>query len=384
MKKYICLALVFSVILVSGCVREDDSKKSDIDLSNPITPSEAYIVCDGQSCPSQLVTLQGMMSRAGERYGGFVISDDTSHVYINLESSNLSMIDQIIFQENMRLEEDGIIEAKLTGKLSHNVGFCTMGGCQDIVNFEIVPEQTEVIREVGCKESQPQYTSEPGDCFDVSYRIMELEEAYRDYFSSTICTEKGRKPSGSFIYDSENEKWSFGISSPSRPGGCIESCLIYADKVVYDRTCATGSSGTDIELEESDVQKKSISVLYDECIERNNLELIPAEDEPSGAIRYDEYDSPWVKNEDGLWDGVIGIYWTQYRHDEESKNAPIGTIINETVDGFGVIRKKISDIEWRCFEREQRSITSDKVDQFPSGVNYELDLNCDYYLKKTL
>tara|TARA_Y100000310_G_scaffold145263_1_gene144596 strand:- start:211 stop:1398 length:1188 start_codon:yes stop_codon:yes gene_type:complete len=383
------VVLVILILIGSFILYNPDGpklKKSDINASDIITPSEAYVLCDRESCPSESVYIRGEMSRSSTTYGLFTLSDEENTVFIDLRNSGLSLIDTILFHEDTNLQKDGIVEVRVKGNIRHDMGMCTNSGCVDMVLLSIEPEETEVIRNVGCKDPKSGKTSlESGDCFDTSYRKMSLEEAYSYFFSSTICSEKGRKPSGSFSYDEENNRWSFSISSSSRPGGCTESCYIYEDKVVYDRTCAVGASGTEINLEEKNVDLKPLSELYNECVERNSLELTPAEDAPVGTTRYDEYESPWVKNEEGLWEGVVGIYFSQYRHDEESKSAPIGTIQNETVNGYGWIWKKVSDIEWKGFKREQRNITSEEVDTFPGGVSYESEaIECDVYLKKTL
>lgn len=292
-----------AVIFSSGCIQPQPSPPP-VNISDIITPSQAYIICDEESCPVEPVYIQGKMSRSSTTYGLFVLTDDENTIYINLRDSDASLIDTIIFHEKTNLQKDGIVEVRVKGTIRHEMGMCDMGGCVDMVRMKIELEETEVIRKVGCGRIG-RTTSELGDCFDVSYREISIEDAYSNFFSSKVCTEKGRRPSGNFYYDKEEDKWAFGIFSPTRPGGCTEGCQIYKDRIVFVRTCAVGGpgAGQDLTLEEK-VEIKSINELYEECIKGNlddKPKYGPAGDEPVGATRNDSEGNVWTKQEDGWW-----------------------------------------------------------------------------------
>jgi hypothetical protein len=316
-----------------------------INESSIITPSQAYSICTDKSCPTEPVYIQGDMSRSSTTFGMFVLSDGKKAVYVDLRSANLSLIDTILFHEKTFLQKNGIVEVRLKGIISHDVGMCTMNSCQDMVNMVINPKQVEVIKKVGCKDVKSGKTSlEDGDCFDVSYRKISLADAYNTFFSSKICTQEGRRPSGSFEYNSDENKWVFGVYSNSRPGGCSESCEVYADKVVFNRQCAFGSSATVPE----NVVTKPLDALYSDCKKSAAVTYKPlglAKDEPVGATRKDANGYTWTKQTDDTW-----------------------KILTNVPQGY-----------------EGTSWGDALIDEQPGGVNYKPDLiECDVYLKNTL
>ncbi len=314
-----------------------------------ITPSQAYQIC----CPTEPIWIQGNLTRTST-FWPLVLSDDKNSVFIDdLRDSGLSLIDTLIFYDNLKLQKGGVVEVKVKGNIRHSLAFCDMAGCQDIVTMTIDPEEVEFIKEVGCwkKEGTGRIHFETDDCFDVS---ISLEDAYKILFSSEVCTEEGRKPSGSFSYDTEKDVWYFELTSASHPG-CTGSCTISKDKVIFHRTCPVWAFGSDKTLEEENIKVKSIEELYDECIEKSKPYVPkygPAKDEPIGAERTDGEGRVWVKSDD--FDG------------------------NPIPGGYA----------WKSNESADSLLTNEAIDELPGGINYKTYSmsaeECNAYLKQTL
>jgi hypothetical protein len=221
------------------------------------------------------------------------------------------------------------------------------------------------------------FTSPKDDLWGVSLNIQidtfNSLEGLSEYIirenSSWICKDTLESPK---IVD-----YFYQICGPSlQDGGCRANkrSAIICGEIYYviDSDLSRGSSyyGLLVIGEKPEIFILYQGEEYENCIqELKDKRLGPADDESTGAIRYDKYDSPWIKNSEGLWKGFIGVYFTKYRHDETSKSLPLGTILNET-DEVGELWtwKKTTDIAWSGFSRQAKNKTSEEVDKFPEGI----------------
>lgn len=272
------IVLLIIILVVLGIVllgnNEPKINKKDVDISSVLSPSEAYAVCDRESCPTESVTVEGNLQFSGG-INWLTIQDEDNEVLINLLESDTSLIDKLAFQEKMKLQGEGIVRARLRGKLVHTFGpVCTNAGCEPTVQIMIEPENSEFISEVECK-------SNVGNCFGNLDRPITAQEAYIRMMNSEICTQYGRKPVMLHTYSepgtinpryqnlpSDVGKWVFILESPD---GCDqELCYVAEDIVYFASYCGPGFTNLN---EEAVGELKSLDELYSDCIEEGLMEV---------------------------------------------------------------------------------------------------------------
>jgi hypothetical protein len=221
MKKTLLITLLGASLALAGCAQQIISENQNIDLTNTITPSEAYLVCNSKSCPTDTVTIQGELKRGGTTHGVFELQDDKKNVVVLLHKS--SLYDTLIFEEENYLLEGGVVEAIIKGKI-HSEDY---KGPVVIMEFE--SENFKFIKKIQCNGEN--------DCFDLTSYRMKASDAYQKLVNSKICTQDDRKTTGYVSYSKITGVWQFQTDSNSDPGGCSTYCSISPSETILSRQC---------------------------------------------------------------------------------------------------------------------------------------------------
>jgi len=230
---------------------------------NTISPSESYSICTQESCPSENYWIEGYFNGSNltdksSQFNSLNVTNFHSIKAIIVESYFNSLIDEINFMEKMKLEKNGIVKARIKGRLEYNTQlFCTNDSCEEAIVMYSDPNESIFIAEESCPFDN--------NCFDNSDRIMSLKEAYLTIASSNICNSSLRqKPAGYsyFEYNDQDNYWRVKMNNPPG-GGQVQFCRVYKDKVqLYGNTSKLIS-------EENNVSVKTLNDLYSECISEN-------------------------------------------------------------------------------------------------------------------
>ncbi len=167
-KGYLVVVLfIFLLGLLFGCTQNisEEQALKDINLLQPITASQAHLVCNEHSCIESEVTIVGEVMRNSTSHGIYFLTDGEKNVYLRLRDLNES--NKIIFEKDNYLLLGGIVEAKINGIIRHDKGMCTMTSCQDVVEMFIESSDFEFIKKVRCPDNKTaKVVLGVQDCFD--------------------------------------------------------------------------------------------------------------------------------------------------------------------------------------------------------------------------
>lgn len=195
------------VILLIFILEKKDAPIPDI--SKTISPSQAYQICDSDSCITDEVIIEGKMGF------GLVISDGEGTVFTGF-LEEINFLEKIKLIEKLHLGGDGFIKVKVKGKLSCRKGMCTNSGCIDIITIITSPEEIEFIEEDGCKpigyKGGLWLPAVMKNCFDYSEFDLLASEAYEKLEKSGKLEEGNYEPTGYYDYDFDGKFWRFQLS----------------------------------------------------------------------------------------------------------------------------------------------------------------------------
>lgn len=238
---------IIIVIIITGVIIIGVQKLGIyINLSEVITPSKAYVICNEKSCTNKEVVINGLFQRNSTTHGIYTLSDDNKVIFIRLDSA--SLVETIFFEEQNYLLKGGIIEANIKGTLNYEKGlFCTQNQCQAALTMRIKPSNMQFIKKNNCEGSERLGYLGGGDCFDFSMYTLNASDAYNKIINSELCTADNRQTTGIVRYDKINSTerleshemgWLFATYSNLDPGGCrITSCHVLSNKIILQRTC---------------------------------------------------------------------------------------------------------------------------------------------------
>jgi len=337
MRKVVIIIGIILVILIIVIIAIFLIKNEPEPASNIINVSQAYEICNEESCPTEEITIEGGLTRSSSSNPAvFILTDPTNislglasslkghskSIYVKFKPEITSLLKVIEENEKNNLLKGGIVKARVKGLISYEY--------EPVRDFHYIEmniglDDIEYIENIRCRKKDEGHII-PGiqeNCFDFSMYELKASEAYKNLMKSAICRKNGREASGYFDYDFEEDYWRFGINSQEKGN---DNCYISKDKIIFKRTCPAGMIDcSEISLAEA-VNPKSFEEIYEECVNEKSSEipeLGPAEDEPIGATREDNEGNVWIKQENGMWitnvEKYKGISWGNELIDENTK-----------------------------------------------------------------
>ncbi|MEX0920223.1 MAG: hypothetical protein WDZ69_01430 [Candidatus Pacearchaeota archaeon] len=201
--------IVLIVILASLVIFIPDIKEQPIpDITQPISPSQAYQVCNPDSCLTEEITVEGKMG------SGFHISDEDKTVFIRFREGT-TFKDKIEATEDNELLGDGIVKARISGRIHHEQGMCTNSGCVDMIIMTINTEDIEFVERIKCKGDNyrgGRWHPQLEDCFDYSIFELKASEAYEKLAESNLLEEGEYEFTEYYDYNFNENFWRFQLS----------------------------------------------------------------------------------------------------------------------------------------------------------------------------